>query len=438
MGIFFGQNQLAHLLATSTAIAFLVFWLGLWIIHVLAILYGKWRLHRRVEPPDPEKEWPGVSVIKPLCGTDTLLLQNLETFFTLKYPKYELLFCIQELEDSITYSYVQSLVEKYPKVESKVFRGGAVVGVNPKINNMLPAYRAALHPLILVSDSSIKMKEDSLVDMVAAMTDNVGLVHQMPYTCDGAGVSSSLEKVFFGTFHARMYLNSDLFGINCATGMSALMRKELLDARGGFEAFGCYLAEDYFFAQAVQEQNYKLAICSQTAAQNSATSTVTSFHSRLSRWTKLRFAMIPLTVFLEPFSECMLSGALAALASYLLFRTDPICFYLIHILCWFLADWILIHIVQGGSLPFSKFEFLVMWLFRECGAPYLFLNALLHPSIRWRSQEFRLHWGGKAEVEVVDDKKKEEDVFFNQEVQAIKLVSNSSKLGEFMSSRSIS
>ena len=45
---------------------------------------------------------------------------------------------------------------------------------------------------------------------------------------------------------------SDLFGINCATGMSALMRKELLDNKGGFEAFGCYLAEDFFFAQAVQ------------------------------------------------------------------------------------------------------------------------------------------------------------------------------------------
>ena len=45
---------------------------------------------------------------------------------------------------------------------------------------------------------------------------------------------------------------SDLFGINCDTGMSALMRKELLDNKGGFEAFGCYLAEDFFFAQAVQ------------------------------------------------------------------------------------------------------------------------------------------------------------------------------------------
>ena len=28
-----------------------------------------------------------------------------------------------------------------------------------------------------------------------------------PDICDGAGLSSSLEKVFFGTFHARMYLN---------------------------------------------------------------------------------------------------------------------------------------------------------------------------------------------------------------------------------------
>jgi ceramide glucosyltransferase len=56
--------------------------------------------------------------------------------------------------------------------------------------------------------------------------------------------------------------------------------------------------------------------------------------------------MVPFTVFLEPFSECMLAGALASLASYILFRTDPVCFYLVHVLCWFLADWILIHIVQ--------------------------------------------------------------------------------------------
>ena len=61
--------------------------------------------------------------------------------------------------------------------------------MNPKINNMLPAYRAAVHPLILVSDSSIKMKEDTLTDMVSSMTENVGLVHQMP--CELSRISIS-------------------------------------------------------------------------------------------------------------------------------------------------------------------------------------------------------------------------------------------------------
>ena len=36
-------------------------------------------------------------------------------------------------------------------------------------------------------------------------------------------------------------------------------------------------------------------------------------------------------------------------------------------------------------------------MFRECAAPYLFLHAILHPDVRWREQQFRLKWGGKAE-----------------------------------------
>ena len=77
------------------------------------------------------------------------------------------------------------------------------------------------------------------------------------------------------------------------------------------------------------------------------------------RWAKLRAAMVPLTILLEPLSECILLGLLAAWSVFYLFRWDPLSFFLLHILIWFLMDWVLIHVVQNGSLPFNKFEFLV-------------------------------------------------------------------------------
>lgn len=51
---------------------------------------------------------------------------------------------------------VNSLIEKYPKVDAKVFIGGSDVGVNPKINNMHKAYEAANYEFVLISDSGIR------------------------------------------------------------------------------------------------------------------------------------------------------------------------------------------------------------------------------------------------------------------------------------------
>lgn len=107
-------------------------------------------------------------------------------------------------------------------------------------------------------------------------------------------------------------------------------------------------------------------------------------------------------ILLEPLSECMVLGALASWSVSVLFHWDALVFYLVHILMWLLSDWLMLSIVQNGSLPFNKFEFVIGWLIREWTGPYLFFNALWNPAIRWRERIFRLAWGGIA-YEITDE-----------------------------------
>jgi ceramide glucosyltransferase len=116
------------------------------------------------------------------------------------------------------------------------------------------------------------------------MDDKTGLVHQMPFVCDRPGFPAILEKVYFGTSHARIYLAADCVGVNCPTGMSALMRKKLLDDAGGIKEFGCYLAEDYFFAKSITNAGWKISISSQVAWQNSGVCDIPAFQARISRY----------------------------------------------------------------------------------------------------------------------------------------------------------
>lgn len=70
------------------------------------------------------------------------------------------------------------------------------------------------------------------------------------------------------------------------------------------------------------------------------------------RWAKLRVAMLPTLIIIEPLSECMVIGGCAAWAVRVLFQWEPLVFYLIHILLWFMCDWVLLSVVQVNDSVF--------------------------------------------------------------------------------------
>ncbi|KAL3119085.1 hypothetical protein niasHT_003868 [Heterodera trifolii] len=407
-----GEQAFLRLLALCGSL----FLLGLYLLHIVAICYGRFRLHRMPKQIQQQQqkmatrrtrqirknsllgEWPGVSILKPLVGNDENLTENLESFFESDYPNMELLFCLNSKEDP-AYSVVESLCAKYPSAEKRIFIGGEKVGLNPKINNMFPAYSASRYPLILISDQGIFMQKQALRDMVCTMRErpDIALVTQPPYCRDRGGTfGAALEQVYFGGAHSRIYLASHAFGFVCSTGMSALIVKDIVEQCGGFRQFGAYLAEDYFLGQAFVKGGFRNVISHLPALQNTARPTVRSFHERICRWIKLRIAMLPHTILLEPAQECVVASLVGVFSVSQIFGSSAIPLFLfVHFAYWCLCDFMLLLILQNGPLPFSVITFLLCWLFRESTTFPTFIKAMLNPHIGWRFGTYRLCWGGR-------------------------------------------
>ncbi|XP_038049544.1 ceramide glucosyltransferase-B-like [Patiria miniata] len=367
----------------------------LYVFHLVAILYIKLCMHRKPSNVVRE-ELPGVSILKPLVGVDANLEDNLETYFNLDYPKFELIFCIQDEKDPAC-NVVKALMEKFPHVDARLFVGGSRVGMNPKLNNLMPGYSAAQYDLIMISDSGIRVYSNTLTEMVCKMTPDVGLVHAIPYCCNRKGFGGTLEKAYFGGSHTRMYICCNMVGAICVTGMSNLIRRTVLEEAGGFTELGKYISEDFYMGVAAVRSGLSTRISSFPAMQNSANTSLESFAKRMVRWTTVRTSSVPSILILEPFSESILCGLCCTLAVYYLFHWDPIVFFMVHMLQWFLLDYVQLRTMQVEPLNCSKFDYMVAWVYRECSTPYYFLRGCLGNKVKWRTGTFRVKWGGYLE-----------------------------------------
>ncbi|KAJ8285465.1 hypothetical protein GJAV_G00027110 [Gymnothorax javanicus] len=316
-----------------------------------------------------------------------------------RFQQYEILLCIQDHDDPAV-DVCKKLLGKYPDVDARLFIGGKKVGINPKINNLMPGYEGAKYNLVWICDSGIQVKSDTLTDLTNQMTEKVGLVHGLPYVADRQGFAATLEQVYFGTSHPRSYISANVTGFKCVTGMSCLMRKDILDQAGGLVAFAQYIAEDYFMAKAIADRGWKFSMATQVAMQNSGSYSVAQFQSRMIRWAKLRINMLPGTM-CEPISECFMASLIIGWAAHHVFKWNVLGFFLCHCLAWFIADYIQLRGVQGGTPCFSKLDYAVAWFIRESLTIRIFLSALWDPTISWRTGRYRLRCGGTAE-EILD------------------------------------
>jgi ceramide glucosyltransferase len=254
------------------------------------------RRHRRAAPVAPRKT-PGISILKPLCGVDDDLEANLEQFAHLPYPHYEVLLGVKDTRDP-AWAVARAAQAKWPHVMRVVLQEGEP-GLNPKVNQLVSLSAEARNDIWVVSDSNTRVGEGYLEEIAAGFEDpRVGCV-----THPVAGMG---ERTF-GSLMDNLHLSSSaaagmiaakrLADRDIVVGKSMALRREDVEALGGFFSVKDVLAEDYVIGQWVTRKLGKRVVLAHAPVFNvSLRKSVDAFFQRYLRWSVIhRTAVSPST-----------------------------------------------------------------------------------------------------------------------------------------------
>lgn len=232
---------------------------------------------------------PGISIIKPLSGTNDTLLENLESCFQLTYPRFELLFCLHDADDPAV-PVVEELMARYPTVDARLLLGEKKLeGASPKVRNMAKGYDCAKYDIFWAMDAKLRTSDHDAKTMVAQLLEpSVGLVHQLPWTRDGTDAGALLERMFFAGEHARAYCLVNGLGLPGTNGMSLMCKRASWSAIGGCEALSVTVAEDSLVGILMQAAGYSCVMAATPCVQNAPPVTLRSIIARRARWYQLK------------------------------------------------------------------------------------------------------------------------------------------------------
>jgi len=247
-----------------------------------------------------------VSILKPLKGLDDGLFDNLESFCQLDYPEYELIFALQNQNDP-AYKVVKKIKEKYPLRDITIVVEYCNEGLNPKVNNLIPAYKRAKYELILISDSNVRVEKDYLEDIAQYMDDpSVGLVSNMIRGVSGRSLGALMENLHLNSFIVGSVCFLDKYlKMPCVVGKSMLMRKTGLEAIGGFRSVKDFLAEDYIIGKRIHDLGKRVVLSGHLINNVNEYWGIKRFVNRHTRWGKLRWQIGGAKYFSELFSNAV-------------------------------------------------------------------------------------------------------------------------------------
>ena len=262
---------------------------GLALLALMALMQAR-QLRSTVAPPSGPL--PPVSILKPMKGADPNLEENLESFFLLDYPEYEVLFGVDDPDDAAL-AIARTVAARHPEVPSQFVVDCRSVSFNPKVNNLANIARHARHDVFWISDSNTRVAPGTLRELAARLeVPRVGLVSSPFRGTSVSGLGGACESLQLNTFvMGGVAAMHRLLGGVCVVGKSMILRRPTLDAIGGFRFLGRFLAEDQVSGEEVARLGLKVDVAALPVDNVLGRLPLRSFLARHLRWARIRRRM---------------------------------------------------------------------------------------------------------------------------------------------------
>lgn len=272
--------------------------------------------HLRRPPARPE-HCPGISILKPLCGLDDDLWGNLESFARLDYPAYEVLLGVRSPADT-AWPIARAAAARWPHLCRVVIQRGEP-GQNPKVNQLITLEAAARHPIVVVSDSNVRVAPGYLREIAALLCrPDVGMVTSPVAGAGEARLGSRLDNLHLTAWVATgMIAAARVAGRAVVVGKSMALWRRDLARLGGFESARDVLGEDWVLGRRVgRELGKRVAVARLPVENLSRDRGVADFLARYRRWSVMHRQAVGSAVYcgellLNPLPLLALSAALA-------------------------------------------------------------------------------------------------------------------------------
>ncbi|HEY3495368.1 MAG TPA: glycosyltransferase [Polyangiaceae bacterium] len=354
---------------------------------ILSGLVAVWLVTRKRVALSPSP--PGVSVLKPLCGRDEDLQQNLESFFVQDHPDFELVFGVVDARDPAL-DVVRDLTRRFPAVRAKIVVHAGNGALNPKVDNLLGILPEAANDLVLVSDSNVRAPRHYVRELATLYAaERPGLVTNLFAGSGGVTLGAALESVQLAGFVAAGTALPTLLGDALLVGKSALFSRSRLERLGGLRRLSDVLAEDFVMGKTFAHAGERVLLAPTVLENVTRATSLGSMFQRQLRWGMLRFRLRPVMAALEPVTSplALLPAAWALVGPWALAWTIGL------LLLRDLGGWLVLRGPRQIVLP------LLLSPVRELIVLAAWAVAPFRRHVHWRGKRFRLGAGTLLYVE---------------------------------------